>query len=253
MVTSFEQTRLWSTLAINDIAGRYRGSILGPFWITLAQAAFVVGIGLVYGDLMHVSTEKYVPWMATGVTLWTLISMCINEGSSAFIEGAGLLRQTAIPMPLFVWRAIFRNVLNFGHQVIVIVAVAIWFGYLLKINLPVFILGFILLIANVSWIAFIAAIISARYRDVQQMISTILQLMFFISPVIFIPGEMKNGRVSWLQLNPVYHMLEVTRNPLLGLPVHSQSLLIMVLMALGGWLVAFILYGAVRRRIVHYL
>ena len=253
MVASFEQARLWSALAVNDVASRYRGSILGPFWITLAQAAFVVGIGLVYGDLMHVSTEKYVPWMATGVTLWTFISMGINEGAGSFIEGAGLLRQTAIPMPLFVWRTICRNLLNFGHQVIVIIGVAIWFGYLLKINLPMFILGFALLIVNVSWIAFIAAIVSSRYRDVQQMISSVLQLLFFVSPVIFIPGEMKNGRVSWLQLNPVYHMLEVTRNPLLGLPVHTQSLLIMVLMAIGGWLVAFILYGAVRRRIVHYL
>ena len=55
---SFRRSRLWTTLAINDIAGRYRGSVLGPFWITLTTAAFVAGIGVVYAELMNVSVQK---------------------------------------------------------------------------------------------------------------------------------------------------------------------------------------------------
>jgi lipopolysaccharide transport system permease protein len=252
-VTSFQLTRLWSTLAVNDIAGRYRGSILGPFWITLSQIAFVAGIGLVYGDLMHVSVEKYIPWMATGVTLWTLISGMIMEGSTAFIEGSSMLRQTSLPMPLFVWRTVCRTLLNFAHQLVVIIGVAVWFHYLLKINVPMFVLGFALMLLNITWITFAAAIICARYRDVQQMIASVLQITFFVSPVIWIPSELSGAKGSLMKLNPVFHMLDVTRNPLIGLPAHWDSMLYLVIMGAVGWVVTFGLYGAVRRRIVHYL
>jgi lipopolysaccharide transport system permease protein len=250
---SFAQARLWSTLAVNDIAGRYRGSILGPFWITLAQAAFVAGIGIVYGDLMHVSTEKYVPWMASGVVMWTLISSMIMESADAFVAGSAIIRQTSIPLPLFVWRVVARNLLNFAHQIPVVLAVALWFHYVLEIKLLYFLAGFVLVLLNVSWISFASAIVAARYRDVQQVINTGLQLVFFISPVIWIPNEMSGVRGNLLRMNPIFHMLEVTRTPLIGRVPDTHSYVVLAVMALVGWVVAFALYGAVRRRIVHYL
>jgi ABC-type polysaccharide/polyol phosphate export permease len=250
---SFEQWRLWTTLAFNDILSRYRGSVLGPFWITLSTAAFVVGIGLVYGSLMHVSTEKYVPWMATGVVIWNFISATILESGDAYIHGAVIIRSGSLPLPIFVWRVIFRSILNVSHQVVVIVIVAVWFHFLLKINLPMVIAGLLLVIVNVSWMSFFSAIAAARFRDIQQVNATLIQLVFFISPVIWIPNDMQGARSILLNLNPVYHLLNVTRNPLLGLPVPMGSIIWLLVMAMIGWLVAFTLYASVRRRIVHYL
>lgn len=250
---SFRQWHLWSVLAVNDIMGRYRGSLLGPFWITLSNAAFILGVGLVYGELMHVSTEKYVPWIATGVTLWNLIVSTIQEGGDAFVQGALIIRQSSLPLPVFVWRVVLRSLINFAHQVVVIFVVALWFHYLTKINLPMAMLGLLLVLLNISWISFVAAIVAARFRDVQQVIATVLQLVFFVSPVIWIPAETSGGRGLLLRTNPVFHMLDVTRNPLLGLPAHRQSVEFLLIMGLSGWVVAFFFYTAVRRRIVHYL
>jgi ABC-type polysaccharide/polyol phosphate export permease len=251
--SSFRQSRLWTALAVNDIAGRYRGSLLGPFWITLAQAAFVFGISLVYGDLMRVSIEKYVPWMATGVVMWTLISGMIIESSDAFIAGSVIIRQTSIPLPLFVWRVVCRALLNFAHQIIVIIAVSIWFHYIFHIHYLQFLIGFFLVLMNITWIAFMSAVICARFRDVQQIINTALQLIFFISPVIWIPNEMAGARGTLLRVNPIFHMLEATRTPLIGQVADWNSYVFLVVMGLVGWLVTFLLYGSVRRRIVHYL
>jgi ABC-type polysaccharide/polyol phosphate export permease len=252
-VRSFGQWPLWKTLAFNDILSRYRGSVLGPFWITMTTAAFVLGISLVYGSLMHVATEKYVPWMATGVVIWNTIALTINEGSDAYIFSSAIIRAGSLPLPIFVWRVIFRNVLNFGHQLIVIVGVALWFHYLLKINLPMALVGVFLVIINISWMAFFSAIAAARFRDIQQVISTLLQLIFFISPVIWIPNEMRGARSVLLIANPFYHLLEVLRDPLLGLPTPPQSIILLLALSLAGWLVTFVLYASVRRRIVHYL
>jgi ABC-type polysaccharide/polyol phosphate export permease len=252
-VRSIEQWRLWSTLAINDVAARYRGSVLGPFWITLSTTAFVLGISLVYGNLMQVSTAKYVSWMATGVVLWTFMSGTILESGDTYIQASVIIRQSNLPLPLFVWRTISRNLLYFGHQVIVVIGVSLWFHYFLKINLPMFLAGFVLVLINISWMAFVAAVVAARFRDMQQVIATLLQLIFFVSPVIWIPNDMKGLRSMVLLANPFYHMLDVTRNPLLGLPTHMDSVVVLLVMAVVGWLITYLLYGSVRRRIVHYL
>jgi len=250
---SFEQWRLWSTLAVNDIAARYRGSILGPFWITISTIAFVVGIGIVYGDLMHVSTEKYVPWMATGVVVWNMISITINEGAEAFLQGSQIIRQTSIPLPLFVWRVVLRNILNFGHQVVVILGVAIWFHFVTKMNVPLALVGLVLVMVNMAWMSFVAAILSARYRDVQQVIVTVLQLVFFVSPVLWIPNDLRGVRSLLLTGNPVFHMLAVVRDPLLARPANWTNYLVLIVMAAAGWAATLSLYAVVRRRIVHYL
>jgi lipopolysaccharide transport system permease protein len=252
-VHSFQMARLWIALAFNDILARYRGSLLGPFWITLSTAAFVVGIALVYGSLMHVSNEKYVPWIATGVVMWNYFASSILEAGDSYLAGSAIIRASSIPLPLFVLRVIFRNMLNFGHQLVVVLVVALWYHYLLKINLPMFVFGFALVLLNLSWISFFTAIVAARFRDIQQVNATLLQLIFFISPVIWIPGEMAGARGILLLANPFAHMLDVTRNPLLGAPVHMISVQYLLVMAAGGWLVTYFLYATVRRRIVHYL
>jgi ABC-type polysaccharide/polyol phosphate export permease len=252
-VQSFQQWRLWTTLAFNDILSRYRGSLLGPFWITLSTGVFVIGIGLVYGGLMHVPIDKYVPWIATGVVIWNFVSSTILESGDAYIHGAVIIRSGSLPLPIFVWRVICRSIVNLAHQLTVIVAVALWFHFLMKINLPMVIVGMTLVIVNVSWMSFFTAIAAARFRDIQQVNATLIQLIFFISPVIWIPNDMTGVRSVLLNLNPVYHLLNVTRNPILGMAVPLHSIAFLLVMAAGGWAVAFMLYASVRRRIVHYL
>ncbi len=253
---SFQQWRLWTTLAFNDILSRYRGSLLGPFWITLSTGAFVIGIGIVYGRLMHVPTEKYVPWMATGVVIWNFISSTVLESGDAYIHSSVIIRSGSLPLPIFVWRVICRSIVNLAHQVTVIIAVALWFHFLLKINLPMLVVGTVLVVVNVSWVSFFTAIAAARFRDIQQVNATLIQLVFFISPVIWIPSDMQgvqNLQSLLLTLNPVYHLLNAMRNPILGLPVPLHSIAFLVVMAVLGWALAFMLYASVRRRIVHYL
>lgn len=259
---SFRQFDLWRALAYNDIATRYRGSVLGPFWITLTTAAFAVGIGLVYSQIMQVPATRYLPWITTGVVFWNFLSMSLVEGSTAFISEGIIIRQSSTPLPVFIWRVVLRNLINFAHQVVVLAAVALYFymntergddgHYLLTINLPMAFLGMAAMTLNLGWMVFAAAIISARFRDVLQVIATGLQILFFLSPVIWIPGETR-GLSALLLANPAYHLLEVTRNPLLGMAVPFASIIYVTVMAAVGWAGAFLLYASVRRRIVHYL
>jgi lipopolysaccharide transport system permease protein len=253
LILSVRDTRIWLTLGLNDIVARYRGSILGPFWITLTTAIFVLGIGFLYADLMKVSVDRYLPWMTTGLVVWGLISQTVLDGADAFISVGHVMRQTALPAPIFVWRVVWRNLLNFAHQLPVLVVMAIKFNYVTTINLPEAVLGAALILLNVSWFALVCGALCARYRDLKQILASLTQLLFFLSPVMWIPGDMKGVSSKLIILNPVAHMLNVLRGPLLGQGISRASVILLVIIAAIGWSLTMLFYAKVRRRLVHYV
>ena len=253
VVDAFKSARIWYALGLNDIKSRYRGSVIGPFWITLATGVFVLGIGFLYAGLMKVSIERYLPWMATGLVVWGLISQTVLEGAEAFIASAHIIRQTAIPITLFVWRVVWRNLLTFAHQAPVLLIVAFKFHYLLKMNLAEAAAGLVLIEANTAWFALFVAILSARFRDFQQVLASLTQLLFFMSPVLWISHPMNGLGGKLMLFNPVVHMLDVLRGPLLGEGMSPFSVLYLVSSAVLGWIFALLFLALVRRRIVYYV
>lgn len=249
---SFSGSRVWRVLAMNDILARYRGSLIGPFWITLTQGAFILGIGLLYSQLFKVSTRDYVPLLANGVILWAMFSNIVLEGCDVFIQSGTIIRQTSLPLPTFLWRVITRNLIIFAHQAVVLLIVAVIFGYLLKIQLWWAIPGLILSIMNVAWMALIVGIVCTRFRDMPQVIAAVLQMLFFLTPVLWDPKQAPRAR-ALLSVNPFYHMLVVTRDPLLGRTPDFSSFAVLLVLAIVGWAAAFAFFAAVRRRVVHYL
>ena len=253
LVGSLRNTRIWLALGLNDIVARYRGSILGPFWITLTTAIFVLGIGFLYAELMKVSVDRYLPWMATGLVVWGLISQTVLEGADAFISVGNVMRQTALPAPIFVWRVVWRNLLNFAHQLPVLAVMAIKFKYVGAISLPEAVLGLALILLNVSWFALVCGALCARYRDLKQVLASLTQLLFFLSPVMWIPSEMKGVSGRLITFNPVAHMLNVLRGPLLGQGMSRTSVIFLVVGGAVGWSLTMLFFARVRRRLVHYV
>jgi ABC-type polysaccharide/polyol phosphate export permease len=241
----------WS-LAWHDILARYRGSILGPFWITLSMGVMVLGIGLLYARLFMVPVAAYMPYVALGIVFWGLIAGVIMDGCETFIQAAGMLRQTALPMFVFVWRVLFRNLINLAHHLVIIAGVLIGYGYWKVMDAPLALAGLLLVTANIAWIGMMAGLGSARFRDVPQIIVSVMQFAVFMTPV-FWKADLIPERHAILVFNPFAHMLAVIRNPLLGEPVSRDSFLILIVMAAVGWAVTLWLFATIRRRIVHYL
>ena len=252
VVASGLRWRLWTSLAVHDIASRYRGSVLGPFWITVTTAAMIAGVGMMYSQLLNQSLAQYIPWLATGIVFWTLISQMIVEGCDAFVSSGTIIKQTAIPMLTFIGRLVTRNLINFAHQVVIVAVVLVYFGLWQRANVPLSLAGLLLVILNLGWLALASGIVSARFRDVPQIITALVQISVFITPIFWRPESIRYNRFI-LDWNPFYHMLEVTRRPLLGEAVQPASYIILILTALAGWALAFALFARTRRRVVHYL
>jgi ABC-type polysaccharide/polyol phosphate export permease len=250
--SSLERIGLAWLLAWHDIVARYRGSILGPFWITLSMGLMVVGIGFLYAQLLHVPLHDFMPYVAIGIVFFGFITGVINEGCDSFIQAAGMLSQTNLPMFTFVWRTVLRNLINLAHHLVIIATVLVVFGYWRTLNLPGALLGLSFLILNASWISMLAAIGSARFRDVPQIVVSGMQFAMFMTPVFWTPTPAMRHHIV-LTVNPFFHMLESVRGPLLNAPVAPHTYLFLSVMAGAGWALTFTIFALTRRRIVHYL
>lgn len=250
--SSFDRLGLAWALARHDVTARYRGSILGPFWITISMGLMVLGIGFLYAHLFGVSVRDFMPHVALGIVFFGVITGIITEGCDTFVHAAHMLSQTSLPMFTFVWRTLMRNALNLAHHLVIVGAVLVVYGYWRVANVPLAVVGLILLLLNTTWISMLVGILSARFRDVPPIVVSAMQFAMFMTPVFWTPERFPSRHVVLL-FNPFNHMLEVVRAPLLGKATDPLSWALLAGMAVAGWALTFSVFAVTRRRIVHYL
>ena len=239
-------------LAAQDILSRYRGSVLGPWWITLMTMTLVLGLGINYAALFHQPVKDLLPFVAIGIVMWGFLSACTTEGGDAFVYAGGMIKQSALPLPMFIVRCLVRNMINLAHQVIIIVAVLAWFRIFPGFRVIYAFAGLALLTVNLGWLGLILAMFSTRFRDLPQIVAAILQLVFFLSPIFWTPPPaLANSPL--VSMNPFYFSIESIRGPLLHGHMPIQTYTFLIPMAVIGWIVTLLVYNQTRRRVVHYL
>ncbi|GAA4246891.1 ABC transporter permease [Azospirillum formosense] len=244
--------RLWSRLGWHDIRKRYRRSVLGPFWLTLSMAVMVASLGLIYGTLFRLDLEGYLPFLAVGLATWTFIASFLNEGCISFIELEPLIKNVRIPMSLHILRALWRNLIIYGHNIVIFAVVAAIFGIWPGATGLLAVAGLALLLVNAGWIMLLLGMICTRFRDVPPIIASVIQLLFFVTPVMWKP-ELLGDRRYLMVLNPFYHLLEVIRAPLLGHAPGWESWVAGLLFAAVGWAFTFACFARFRKRIAYWL
>jgi len=245
---------LIALLGWQDIQQRYRRSALGPFWLTLSMSVMIGTIGLVFSQIFKTPTQDFLPFIAIGIILWTFISNVINEGCHSFIVAENIIKQLPIPLFVHILRMVWRNILTLAHNIVILPIVLIVVGKPVGLVALLSIPGFILATINLTWVALILATICARYRDMPQMIASVIQILFYLTPIIWMPQTMSAHVSSYLlDLNPVYHLIEIMRAPLLGSMPTATNWLVSIAMAVIGSVLALTFYGNYRRRIAYWL
>ena len=212
-------------------------------------------ITLVFGLIFRNPLDEYLPFVATSIILWSFMATSLNEGCMSFIVSDGLIKQLSLNMIVYPLRTIWKNTLTFGHNIIILPIVFIFSGKELTPSLPLFIPGILLLIANLFWMMILLAIISARFRDVPQVIASLLMMLVYVTPVFWYPENLGSGSLSHLLLglNPFYHILQVARLPLLGEFPTLENWVITSLLALLGLVAALALLRKAKGRVAYWL
>ena len=211
--------RLWRlamTLGWFDIRLRYRGSVLGPLWLTLSTAVMVVALGILYSQLFKMEIHDYLPYLAVSLVLWNTLGTLVGEACTCFLSAEGMIRAMRMPFVLYAERVLVRNMLVLLHNVIVIVAVYAWFGVWPGWRVIEALPGLALWMVDGIAACLLLGVLCARFRDIPPIVGSVMQIAFFISPIIWKPELLAAHSRLWLWLNPFYTLLEIVRGPMLG-------------------------------------
>lgn len=250
----FIKWRIWLMLAYQDIKLRYRRSLLGPFWITLSMAITVYTMGFLYSQILNVGMERYYPFLVAGMLAWSLISSLIIDYTDCLVFSDVFIKEIKLPYHLYIHRIAARNLIIFLHNILVIVPVLVIFHSVSKVNTYTLLIipGLMIIYLNALIFGLILAMIGARYRDVSQIIKSLMQVAFFITPVIWLPDLLKN-KTYFIDYNPFYAYVDLIRSPLLGTTPSLTSCYVIAIVSLIGMVLSSILFTRFRARIVYWL
>lgn len=244
---------LWTTLAQQDVKLRYRGSILGPFWQTLTTAVMIGGMGLIYAKLFHTELQDYLPMLTVGLIFWMFIAGMITEGCGTFVGVQGIIQQVKLPFSLHAYRLVYRNLLTLAHNFVIVPVVLLIFPHPIEwIRLLELVPGLILITITGIWASVLLGMISARFRDVPPIVASVVQVVFFMTPVMW-PIDALGPNAWWAQLNPLFAAVDVLRGPLLGQPTARYSWVILATMTVLGCAAAFAFFTRFRSRIAFWV
>lgn len=245
---------LTTMLAGQDIAQRYRRSRIGAFWLTINMGVFIGALGLIFGMLFRASMHEYLPFVGISIIIWGFITANINEGCGAFSSAEGIILQVRMPLSTHVFRIILRNSIIFFHNLIIFPLILIAVGSGPSWSIFWAIPGFVLLSLNMMWIMLILSVICTRFRDLSQIIQNVMQVLFYLTPLMWMPKTLPDTAPKQLiELNPFYHLVAIVRDPLLGSAPSALSWWVCLVMLLVGAPLALWFFGRYRRRIAYWL
>src|SRR5262249_46429292 len=214
----------------------------------------IVSVGLVFGAIFGGELSKYLPFFASGVIIWAFMNGSLLEGCGVLAQAGVVIKSIPAPVALHIFRMLGRQVIVLAHHFTLFVTVWLIFRWNVGWGILLAVPGMVLMCLALMGAVLALAILCARFRDIQQIVATVLQLLFLLTPIVWMPGSLRASQAKLLLYgNPFYHLIEVVRGPLLGDPPAVEiwlGALISTALALGAGLM---LYGRFRDRVPYWL
>jgi ABC-type polysaccharide/polyol phosphate export permease len=247
-----KSTHVWPMLGWLEIKQRYRRSVLGPFWLTLSTAGLVLGMGPLYARLFNQDTSSYFQFLAVSFVVWQFIAGLITDSCQAFIAAEGYIKQIKLPLSVHVLRVVWKNLIIFAHNFIIVVLVLLYLQPPIGWHYLLAPLGVLILAINGVWLGLLLGLFCARFRDIPPIITSLIQVALFLTPIMWKPEML--GRLQWtVNLNPLYHYLEVVRAPLLGAVPTVTTWVAIFAMTIGGYVVTLAFFARFRARVAYWV
>jgi len=245
--------KVWSTIAKFDIIKKYKRSFLGPWWITATMGILILGIGALYSQLFKLDTKNYLLYLAINFSIWTLMRDSILESCQALIEAKNILHNEKQNILIFIFRIIYKNLIIFLHNIIIFVFLGFFIldqlsiiGVLVSISALFFLLIFLLPVC------ILCSIINTRFRDFYMIISNIMQLLFFLSPILFKKELLFT--LDWLiYINPLALFILIINEPILVNQFHFSYLIYLIIYFIIFTCFAILIFSRYKNKIIYWL
>jgi lipopolysaccharide transport system permease protein len=219
------------------------------------MAVTITTIGLVFGLIFGTPMQVFLPYLASGIIMWGLVSGLLNDGSQAFIAAEAIIKQIPLPKLAHIIRVVWRNLLTAAHNIVIFPIVLLAVGAGTSWSVLLFPLGLSILVLSVSGLVLILAVISARFRDVPPIVNSLVTVAFYVTPVIWMADNLGDNQLAHLLLglNPFYHLLQVARLPLLGQLPTVENWSLALLSAGVFWALGLAIYRKFENKIAYWV
>jgi lipopolysaccharide transport system permease protein len=253
--TALQAREVWTHLGFQDIKNRYKRSLIGPLWIVISMALFVVGLGILFGRIFNQPQGTFIVFLTLGMMLWGLISSSITDGGYAFIGAESYIKQIPFPKQVYIFRVMVVSLTVFSFGLPVFLVVAIYHRLPMGLGTLWALPGMAIVIAGCLAHISIMAYLSVSFRDLPPASASVLQLLYFFTPILYPVSVLRErGLAMVTNLNPFYYLLEVVRYPILN---QGHAPLAAYLGATGyvilAWMVALLVATLLDRKIAYTL
>jgi homopolymeric O-antigen transport system permease protein len=245
--------RMWGRLGWQEIKRRYRRTAIGPFWTSLSLGIFIGVLGFVWAGLWRQDPKTYLPFLCAGMLAWNLVQANISDGCLVFVGGEAFIKQQPFAYSMLAWSIVWRNLIIFAHNVCIFVVIALYAGVPITPASLLVVPGLILSSLNGVWLATVLGVVCARYRDVQQLVGSLLQISMFVTPIFFTADQLGPGFARFVDYNVLYHLVDIVRSPLLGRAPSAWSWGVATATLVLGWALTLWFYSRFRRRVPYWL
>jgi len=246
--------RSWTYLAVESIKNQYRRTVIGPWWLTIQTAAYVAGLAALFGAIFHESLREFVPYVAVGFIGFALLSGLTRAGADIFVNHASVLKSTRQPLSVMVFQAVTIEILQFLHNLLIVVAFVAIGLVPLSWDLLLVLPGVLAIIVNGVALGLWLGPTVARFRDVGPFVTSILQVMVFFTPIFWrVDSLEKDSRALLVAWNPFAYLLGIFRDPLLGGPLVAATYIGAAVITALNVLLAAVIFSRHRSRLPYWV
>lgn len=204
---SYRYRELIWALALKDLKIRYKRSVLGFLWALLNPMLLMLVLTLVFSTIMPIDKPHYAIFLLSVLIPWTFFAQSLSYAAESIVGNGDLIKKVRVAKLVFPVAAVVSNMINLMLSFIPLALIVLAMGhpfYWTWIFLPVPLLGLTLVTLGAT---FFFATANVYYRDVSHILQIVLQLWFYVSPVIYSQDLVPAKYMFLFKLNPMVYVL----------------------------------------------
>lgn len=247
LLAGIKKWRICLLLGWLDLRLRYRRSYLGPFWITISMAVMIYSMGFIYSHIFNLNLAEYFLYISGGMLAWVFLSTTMIEMMHCFVDASSFILQVKMPFSIYILRIMTRNFIVLSHNMLAVVPLLMFFKCMP--NLLALFSGLLITALSMFSIGMLLAMMGARFRDASQVATSLLQVGFLLTPIMWKPSMLPEKASLALYLNPLYYYVEWIRSSVLNQTLHSAVLKGAIGIGCTSFLIMVLVFSKMRRRI----
>ncbi len=259
----FAFRQLIGLLVVRELKVRYKRSVFGLLWTMLNPLLLMTVYAIVFSSIMPSPQHDFAIWLLAGLLPWIFISTAVTQGLTSVLTNQELIRKVRLPQAVFPLSVVASNLVNFTLSLVPLFLVMLVMKHPITPALLFLPVAALLLTLFSSGVTLALASATVFFRDVRHLTEVLLQLLFYLSPVLYDVSQVMGGsaRDAWwkelflreLELNPLTWLLPLVRSPVYsGALPPLQTVLIATAISVASLVAGFALFIRFEPRHIHH-